>query len=67
MANVNLSASAYWVPSMASMSYLNYGAAVSEVCFSIHTFTVNWYFSSLTCLVELPSTITFGLFSDYFC
>lgn len=39
MENVNLSASAYWVPSIASMSYLNYGAAVSEVFFSIHTLT----------------------------
>ncbi|KAJ1696470.1 hypothetical protein LUZ63_004982 [Rhynchospora breviuscula] len=31
MANVNLSASAYWVPSITSMCYLNYGAAISEV------------------------------------
>jgi indole-3-acetaldehyde oxidase len=31
MANVNLSAHAYWTPDASFTSYLNYGAAISEV------------------------------------
>lgn len=40
MENVNLSASEFWTPDQTSSSYLNYGAAISEVHFM--EFGVTW-------------------------
>jgi len=41
MQAVNLSASSFFVPSMTSMSYLNYGAAISEVGWFYFWFSVH--------------------------
>jgi hypothetical protein len=60
MANVNLSAHAYWSPDPTLRSYLNYGAAISEVSLiQIEITTLNENFGRLE--LRFFSVVTFDL------
>ena len=55
MANVNLSAHAYWTPDATFTSYLNYGAAISEV----HLFQITILAVQITILVVFKKKLLY--------